>query len=96
MTKISLHEPYLSYSDQKFLIKAFKSTWISGAGKFVNLLEKKIKVYTGVKNSVICNSGSSGLFISLKTLGIKQFDEVVASSYLTDDTNFPFRDESIS
>ena len=77
MKKISLHEPYLNNSDQRLLNKAFKSTWISGAGKYVNTLEKKIKDYTKTENAVICNSGSSGLFISLNTLGIKKFDEVI-------------------
>ena len=46
MKKISLHEPYLNNSDQRLLNKAFKSTWISGAGKYVNTLEKKIIDYT--------------------------------------------------
>ena len=77
MKKLSLHEPHLNSQDQKFLLEAFKSTWISGAGKFVDLLENQIIKYTGAKNSVACNSGSSGLFMSLKSLGIKKSYEVI-------------------
>ena len=77
MKKLSLHEPHLNSTDQSFLNKAFKSTWISGAGKYVDLLEKKIMSYTSAKYAVACNSGSAGIFLSLKTLGIVNEDEVI-------------------
>ena len=65
MKKLSLHEPLLIDADKRFLNQAFDSTWISGAGKFVDLLEKKISSITSSKDAVACNSGSSGLLISL-------------------------------
>ena len=37
---------------------------------------RKNKDYTKTENAVICNSGSSGLFISLN-IGYKKFDEVI-------------------
>ena len=77
MKKLSLHEPLLIDADKRFLNQAFDSTWISGAGKFVDLLEKKISSITSSKDAVACNSGSSGLLISLKALGVKENYEVI-------------------
>ena len=77
MKKITLHEPVLHKNDLALLNKAFKSTWIAGSGKYVNLLEEKIRNFTSAKYAVGCNSGSAGLFLSLKALGIKNMDEVI-------------------
>ena len=43
MKKLPLHEPLLHKHDLLALNRAFKSTWISGSGKYVDLLEKKNK-----------------------------------------------------
>ena len=72
-----MHNPVLTSSDKKYLNEACKSTWISANGKYINLLEKKINLITSAKYSVACNSGSSGIFISLKAIGIKSNYEVI-------------------
>ena len=77
MKSFPLHSPTLHRNDLKNLTKAFQSTWISGSGKYVNLLEKKIKKINLVKGAVACNSGSAGLFLSLKALGISKNEEVI-------------------
>ena len=77
MKSFPLHSPTLHRNDLKNLTKAFQSTWISGSGKYVNLLEKKIKKLNLVKGAVACNSGSAGLFLSLKALGISENEEVI-------------------
>mgnify|MGYP001277669393 CR=1 FL=1 len=77
MKKLPLHEPLLHKNDLLALNKAFKSTWISGSGKYVDLLEKKIKKFTSTKYAVACNSGSAGIFLTLKALGIQNNDEVI-------------------
>ena len=77
MKAYSLHNPVLASSDKKYLNEACKSTWISANGKYINLLEKKINLITSAKYSVACNSGSSGIFISLKAIGIKSNYEVI-------------------
>lgn len=77
MKSFPLHNPILHKNDLKNLDNAFKSTWISGSGKYVKLLEKKIQKFIFVKGAVACNSGSAGLFLSLKTLGIGENEEVI-------------------
>ena len=77
MKKLPLHEPLLHKHDLLALNRAFKSTWISGSGKYVDLLEKKINKFTSTKYAVACNSGSAGIFLTLKALGIQNNDEVI-------------------
>ena len=51
--------------------------WISSAGRFVDLFEKKIGKYTESKHAVACVNGTSALQISLKVSGVAPGDEVI-------------------
>ncbi|MCX5783177.1 MAG: LegC family aminotransferase, partial [Elusimicrobia bacterium] len=51
--------------------------WVSAAGKYVEVFEKKICASTGAKFAVACSSGTAGLHVSLKLCGVGQNDEVI-------------------
>ena len=38
---IGLHEPYFVGNEKKYLLKCIKDNWVSSAGKYVDLFEKK-------------------------------------------------------
>jgi aminotransferase in exopolysaccharide biosynthesis len=51
--------------------------WISSAGKYVDLFERKIAEYTGAEYAVACVNGTSALQIALKLAGVNPGDEVI-------------------
>ncbi len=77
MKNIGLHEPYFSGNEQKYLLKCVKDNWVSSAGKFVDIFEKKICQFTKSKNAVAVLNGTIGLQMSLILAGTKKNDEVI-------------------
>lgn len=41
-------------------------------GKFCNTFEKKLKKYIGVKNVILCNSGTSAIHLAIESLDLKK------------------------
>ena len=77
---IKLHEPFLCGNEWKYIKNCLDEGWVSSAGKYVNLFEKKIAKYTGAKYTVACINGTSALQISLKLIGVGIDDEVIVPS----------------
>ena len=77
---ISLHEPLFVGNEQKYVKNCLDKGWISSAGKYVDIFEKKIAKYTGAKYGIACINGTSALQISLKLVGVKKGDEVIVPS----------------
>ncbi len=63
----------------KYLKKIWKSHWVTNDGEFVNKLEKKLSKLLKIDNIALVNNATSGLLITLKTLGIK--GEVVTTPF---------------
>lgn len=78
--KIPLNEPNLIGNEWKYIKKCLDTNWVSTAGKFVKLFEKKICKFTKSKYAVCCINGTSALHISLKIAGVKSNDEVIVPS----------------
>ena len=67
-------------SEKKNILKAINSCFKSGnfiLGNHVEMLEKKIANYCGVKYCVALNSGTDALTLALHLLGVKKGDEVI-------------------
>ena len=77
---ISLHEPLFTGNERKYVKNCLDKGWVSSAGKYVDIFEKKIAKYTGAKYSIACINGTSALQISLKLVGVKKGDEVIVPS----------------
>ncbi len=76
--KLELHTPYFESLDYKCIKKSIESTFVSTqAGKFITKFTSKIKSITKSKFIVLVNSGSSGIFLGLRSLDIKKNDEVL-------------------
>ena len=74
---LKLHEPVFSQNTFNHLKKCITSTFVSPNGNYNKLLEKKLKKITNSKYVICVNSGTSALFISLKSIGIRRNDEVL-------------------
>jgi aminotransferase in exopolysaccharide biosynthesis len=78
MSKITtLHEPYINGNEWKYVKECLDTGWVSSAGKYVDLFEKKIAEYTGTKYAIATVNGTSALQVSLRLAGVHPGDEVV-------------------
>ena len=81
MKKIPLFEPNISNLEKKYVSKSLEKNQISTYGYFKNLFEKKAKKITQSNFNLSTNSGSSALFLALKSLEIGENEIVLTQSY---------------
>jgi len=74
---IPLSVPNVSGNEWKYIKECLDSEWVSSAGKYVDLFEKKISEYTGAKYAIACINGTSALQVSLRLAGVQPYDEVI-------------------
>ena len=74
---IPLSVPKISGNEWEYVKECIDTEWVSSAGKYVDLFEKKIAKYTGVKNAVACVNGTSALQVSIRLAGVLLGDEVI-------------------
>jgi len=77
---IKLHEPFIHGNEWRYIKNCLDKGWVSSAGKYVDLFEKKIAKYTGSKYAIACINGTSALQISLKLVGVGIDEEVIVPS----------------
>lgn len=81
MRKIFLSPPHMSGREQEYIAEVFKSNYIAPLGEYVNKFEESIKNYANIPDALALSSGTSGLHLALRVLGIGQGDIVLASSF---------------
>ncbi|MCX6722626.1 MAG: aminotransferase class I/II-fold pyridoxal phosphate-dependent enzyme, partial [Candidatus Staskawiczbacteria bacterium] len=74
---IQLSVPSIQGNEWKYVKECLDTGWVSSAGKYVELFEKKITEYTGAKYAIACVNGTSALHISLILAGVQPNDEVL-------------------
>ncbi len=80
MKKIEFYKHNINRKDRKEVLKVLKSIFLT-TGPKTKLFEKKLSDYLKVKNSIGVYSCTSGLFLLLKALGIKEGDEVITTPF---------------
>ena len=70
---------YIDKSDIKAVSKTLKNNIITNGEQSKNF-ELKLNKYLGSKYSVVCNSGTSGLYLAMLSIGIKENDVVIMPS----------------
>ena len=80
--KIPLSTPHMSDEgyEKHFVEEAFNSNWIAPLGPMVDAFEQEIIQYTCSKYAVALSSGTAGIHLSLKAVGVKQGDIVFCQS----------------
>jgi len=80
--KIFVSNPSLSEDDHALVLEALKAGEISGNfGRFIKEFENEFAAYCGVKYGVATTSGTTALHLALATLGIRDGDEVLVSTF---------------
>tara|TARA_X000000950_G_scaffold288490_1_gene405517 strand:+ start:3731 stop:4885 length:1155 start_codon:yes stop_codon:yes gene_type:complete len=76
MKKISYGGQYLDSSDIKAVTKSLRKKIIT-SGNSINKFEKKISKFLNCKYATVCNSGTSAIFLSLKSIKLKKKDTIL-------------------
>src|SRR4030042_4474288 len=74
-------EPVLNGREIQYVRDAMETNWISSAGKYISLFEKKFSQYCGVAYGVACSNCTTALHMSLVALGIGPGDEVIIPDF---------------
>jgi perosamine synthetase len=77
---IPLHSPAFIGNEKAYILETIDSTYVSSIGKFVDLFEEKIKIYTGAKHAIATVNGTSALHIALLLTGVRKNDLVLTQS----------------
>ena len=78
---MALHTPYFDKNDVNYLKKCIKSSFVSTqAGYYIDKFKSKLIDITGSKYVVLLNSGSSGIYLSLRSLDVKKNEEIFLPS----------------
>lgn len=78
--KISLAKPDITGKDKKAVLEVLETSCLS-LGKNYLEFEKKMAKFSGVKYAVAVNSGTSGLHLIIRALGVKEGDEVITTPF---------------
>lgn len=74
---IPLSVPNLSLDILENVKETIETGWVSTGGRFITEFEEKIAKYIGVERAVACQSGTAGLHLAMRVLGIEPGDEVI-------------------
>lgn len=80
LKSIPLSNPDIT-SKERALIDQVLHTPLLSIGPQVEAFEKKVAQYIGVKHAIAVNSGTSGLHLCIRSLGIKDGDEVITTPF---------------
>jgi len=79
--RIFLSPPHMGGNELAYIHEAFESNYIAPLGHNVDAFEAQIKSYTGAKYALAVTSGTAAIHLALRVLGIKEGDEVLASTF---------------
>jgi perosamine synthetase len=75
--EIFLSVPNLDLKILENLKETIESGWVSTGGRFIKEFEQKISIYTGARAAKGVQSGTAGLHVALRVLGVVADDEVI-------------------
>lgn len=78
--QIYLSSPHMGGNEMKYIQEAFDSNWIAPLGNNVNEFEKEVCSYIKINHGLALSSGTAGIHLALKYLGIQTGDYVFCSS----------------
>ena len=89
MSRIWLSSPHMGEKEKFYVEEAFQTNWVAPLGPNVDIFEKQITEYVGVKGSVSLSSGTAALHLALLSLGVSKNDVVICQSFTFAASAFP-------
>ncbi|MGI5880020.1 MAG: DegT/DnrJ/EryC1/StrS family aminotransferase [Syntrophomonadaceae bacterium] len=78
--RIYLSPPHMSGKEQEYIKEAFDTNWIAPLGPHVTAFENEVAAYAGTQGALALSSGTAGLHLALRLLGVGAGDRVFCSS----------------
>jgi perosamine synthetase len=70
-------EPDLGALEERYLLEAFRSTWISSLGEFIDRFERDFALFCEAEHAVAVCNGTAAVHLALAAAGVGPGDEVV-------------------
>ncbi|MEI7703037.1 MAG: DegT/DnrJ/EryC1/StrS family aminotransferase [Deltaproteobacteria bacterium] len=80
MKTIPVAEPDLSGNEERYVLEALRSSWISSTGPFVGRFEAEFARLSGTRSAIGVANGTLALHLALLTLDLHPGDEVLVPS----------------
>ena len=80
MKNIPVAEPDLSGNEERYVLEALRSSWISSTGPFVGRFEAGFARLAGTRSAIGVANGTLALHLALMTLDLQPGDEVLVPS----------------
>lgn len=82
LTKLNIPtaRPDLRGNEEKYVVQAIRSSWISSSGDFVDRFESEFAQFTGCRRALSVCNGTVALHLALLALDIRPGDEVLVPS----------------
>lgn len=77
---IPVYTPLLDGREEKYVLDAVRSGWISSLGSYVTRFEQAFARFCGVQHAVSVSNGTVALHLALHALGVGPGDEVIVPS----------------
>ncbi len=77
MSMIPVANPDIGEEEERLVLEALRSGWISGRGPYVRRFEEELASWVGVRHAIATSSGTAALHLALMSLGIGPGDEVI-------------------
>lgn len=77
---VPLARPDLRGNEERFVVDALRSSWISSSGSYVARFEKEFAAMCGTRTSIAVCNGTVALHLALLALDVKANDEVIVPS----------------
>jgi perosamine synthetase len=74
---IPVAEPDLGPLEERYLLEAFRSGWVSSIGAYVDRFEAAFAAFCGVRHAVAVSNGTAALHVALLAAGVSPGDEVI-------------------
>ena len=78
--RIPVAMPDLSGNEERYVVEAIRSSWISSSGPFVGRFEDEFAALTGSRAAIGVANGTVALHLALLALGVRPGDEVLVPS----------------
>lgn len=77
---IPIAAPDLGGDEERYVLDAIRSSWISSTGKYVRQFEREFAQLCNSTSAVSINNGTSALHLAIVALGLEPGDEVILPS----------------
>src|SRR5208283_3371167 len=79
--RIYLSPPHIGPDERRHVETAFETNWIAPVGPHLSAFEEEMCAASGVKAAVCVSSGTAGLHLAVRLLGVESGDEVICSTF---------------